>query len=92
MISQGGGLLAAWRGDSREVFYIANDGTIMAVPISTIGAGLQHGMPVALFKGPVSPMGWDVSADGKRFLLAIPITETAQAPFTVMLNWLYRWK
>jgi dipeptidyl aminopeptidase/acylaminoacyl peptidase len=92
MISQGGGLLAAWRGDSKELFYVANDGTIMAVPISATGAGFQHGRPVALFKGPVSPMGWDVSADGKRFLLAIPLPETTQAPFTVVLNWLNLWR
>lgn len=92
MISQGGGLLAAWRGDSKELFYISSDGTIMAVPISATGAGFQHGLPVALFKGPVTPMGWDVSADGKKFLLAMPIPEAKQAPFTVVLNWLKLWK
>jgi hypothetical protein len=27
-----------------------------------------------------------VSADGKRFLFAVPVAQT-QAPFTVVLNW-----
>jgi Tol biopolymer transport system component len=92
MISQGGGLLAAWRVDGKELFYVSNDGHIMAVPVSANGAGFQHGTPVALFKGPVSPQGWDVSADGKKFLLAVPVGETAQAPFTVVLNWLSLFK
>jgi serine/threonine protein kinase len=87
MISQGGGLLAAWRRDGKELFYIGNDGSVMAVPVSAAGVGFQHGTPVALFKGPASPQGWDVSADGQKFLLAVPVARTAQEPFTVVLNW-----
>jgi hypothetical protein len=30
---------------------------------------------------------WDVTADGKRFLVAVPVEQTDQAPLTVVLNW-----
>jgi hypothetical protein len=30
---------------------------------------------------------YDVSADGKRFLLAQPLDESAAAPITVIVNW-----
>ena len=33
-ISSGGGMQPRWRGDGRELFYVAADGTLMAAPIS----------------------------------------------------------
>jgi hypothetical protein len=32
-------------------------------------------------------MGWDVSPDGKKFLLPILTGASASAPYTVVLNW-----
>ena len=58
----------------------------MAVPVSASGAAFQAGTPKALFKVP-SSQTWDVAADGKRFLFPIPSGDTAQNPFTVILNW-----
>ena len=85
-ISHGGGHHPHWRGDGKELFYIGPGNSLMAVPISTSGAAFRPGTPVALFKAPPS-MAWDVTADGKRFLFTIPLGDTAQAPFTVVLNW-----
>jgi hypothetical protein len=36
---------------------------------------------------PANALGWDASADGKRFLIDVPATESTPAPFTVVLNW-----
>jgi hypothetical protein len=36
---------------------------------------------------PPNVLDWDVSADGKLFLLAVPQSESTPAPFTVVLNW-----
>jgi eukaryotic-like serine/threonine-protein kinase len=89
MISQGGGTLPHWRGDGRELFYLTPDGNVMAVTVSASGAAFLPGTPVVLFKGPPGPRpaGWDVTTDGKKFLFPVPAGETAQVPFTVVLNW-----
>src|SRR4029077_10956211 len=50
-VSTGGGAQVRWRKDGRELFYIALDGKLMAVPIrqSADGRPLEAGTPVALF-------------------------------------------
>ena len=72
-VSTGGGTRPLWRQDRRELFYYVEPGTIMAVPI-TPGADLTLGRPAVVVKGPyASPRNngrhYDVSPDGKRFLL-----------------------
>jgi hypothetical protein len=32
-------------------------------------------------------IGGDVTADGRRFLIGVPVTQSASVPFTVVLNW-----
>jgi hypothetical protein len=59
----------------------------MAVPVSTSGAFFEVGTPAVLFKGPPNHP-WDVSADGRRFLFPVQSGDTAQAPFTLVLNWM----
>jgi Tol biopolymer transport system component len=85
-LSHGGGRQPHWRGDGQELFYIGPDNSLMAVPVSASSATFQPGTPKALFKVP-SSQTWDVTADGKRFLFPIPSGDTAQNPFTVILNW-----
>jgi hypothetical protein len=52
------------------------------------GAAFQSGPPKALFKMSVGSRGWDVTSDGKKFLLTVPAAETVQTPFTIVLNWM----
>ena len=47
---------------------------------------MRVGIPGALFSVP-SNAEWDVTADGKRFLVGVPVAGGVQAPFTVVLNW-----
>lgn len=88
LISTAGGTGPRWRGDGRELYYLAPDGMLMAVDIS--GSLVFHaGVPKPLFRvplhvGALSENHWDVTRDGKRFLFA---AESTQGPFTVMLNW-----
>ena len=44
-----GGEQPRWRSDGKELFYLAPDGKIMAMPV-TIGASFDAGAPVALFQ------------------------------------------
>ena len=37
-----------WRGDGKELFFLAADGSLMAVAVGTEGAGLTVGLPTAL--------------------------------------------
>ncbi|HYW47626.1 MAG TPA: protein kinase, partial [Bryobacteraceae bacterium] len=91
-----GGGQPRWRRDGKELFYVAADGRLMAVEVKT-APRFEYGVPQALFN-PRNPgggsmsnyVGYDVAADGKRFLVNTVSTVTenaAPAPITVVLNW-----
>jgi Tol biopolymer transport system component len=90
-ISTTGGVQPRWRNDGRELFYIAEDGKLMAVPVKT-GATFEFGSPSGLFEPPVPQgpdgQGYEVSLDGLRFLFrTVPVGEKT-APITIVTNWL----
>ena len=96
VVSRGGGHSPKWRGDGKELFYIAADGMVTAVPVTRPGE--PPGPPMALFRSPAgsarpdatgrrSAMSWDVSPDGQRFLFAAPSGAGSSSAFTVVLNW-----
>ena len=85
MISKDGGASPKWRGDGKEMFYLAPDGTIMSVDIST-SPSFSAATPKPLFKGPRGVIYWDLAADGQRFLMPVPQDANAAA-YRVVLNW-----
>jgi Tol biopolymer transport system component len=85
IVSRGGGQAPHWSRDGKEIFYQALDGTITAVPVATSPA-FKAGAPQALFKTPVVPF-WDVTADGKKFLIPVSGGANSPAPYKVVLNW-----
>jgi hypothetical protein len=96
MVSQGAIGMPRWRGDGRELFFLAPDGGVMAVEVTT-DPTFKAGPPELLFRlsrvflgaSAVGTPGAlaDVTADGKRFLFAMPVAESAPEEFTVVLNW-----
>nr|MDQ5827430.1 hypothetical protein [Chloroflexota bacterium] len=91
-ISTDGGDQPQWRRDGKELFYIAADKTLMAVPVST-GDAFERGAPVALFKTrvPLTTISTEknyylVTADGQRFLVS-QLDDRNTQPITVVLNW-----
>jgi eukaryotic-like serine/threonine-protein kinase len=89
MVSKDGGTVPLWRHDGKELFYLSSpSGTAMAVDVNTSGV-FQAGVPKTLFKVPAGVLFWDVTSDGKRFLMAAPSATSPSAPpeFTVVLNW-----
>jgi eukaryotic-like serine/threonine-protein kinase len=86
LISKGGGTFPRWRGDGRELFYVAADGKLMSVDISA-NPVFEAGVPKVLFELPVGSTPGDVAADGKRFLIGVPVAPSDSIPFTVLLNW-----
>jgi Tol biopolymer transport system component len=89
-ISKEGGRFPKWRADGREIFFDNYPLGIgkMAVEVKTSGAAFEYGVPQEMFQSPTTGVNWDVTPDGKRFLIAAPqVQQTAQAPITVVLNW-----
>ena len=89
-ISKGGGSSPKWRNGGKEIVYqMPPLGTVkMAVQVKANGSAFEAGIPQKLFQAPVD-YGWDVTADGKKLLLAIEPNQTQQTstPITVVLNW-----
>ncbi len=88
MVSKDGGGTPLWERDGKELFYLSLDGDAMAVDVNTSGV-FQAGVPKILFKLPSGVIFWDISPDGKRFLMVAPAPSglSAQPKFTVVLNW-----
>jgi Tol biopolymer transport system component len=82
-ISTDGGINAQWRNDGKELFYRAQDGRLMAVPVDPSGGFLKTGTPKPLFR--VSTRAYLPSPDGTRFLTNIVIEPPP--PITILLNW-----
>jgi hypothetical protein len=93
-----------WRRDGSEIFYLTRAGaTMMSVPVTNTGSR-QFGQPVKLFdipdpifvdrrwSGTGTP--FDVSADGRRFLIMQPVqnverrSPASEASVLVIQNWL----
>jgi serine/threonine-protein kinase len=94
-ISTGGGTRPAWARDSRELFYLKVDGTMVAVPIRhDAGGRISFGAPAPLFRSAyfVTQMArtYDVSPDGSRFLMiksATPSTNSPTIQLVVVQHW-----
>jgi serine/threonine protein kinase len=92
LVSSGGGTLARWRRDGKEIFYRALDGKLMVASVRNAPGGLEFGTPAALFRTS-EPQGqfsypYDVSSDGQRILALVP-REVAgdSASLFVIVNW-----
>ncbi len=98
-VSVAGGHYPRWRGDGNELFFLgADNATIMAVDLDLKHAVPRIGTPEALFPVHLALVpyqnrlgsAWDpfdVSADGKRFLVNSPDQPQAAEPINVVVNW-----
>src|SRR5262249_16118168 len=89
-ISTAGGGSPAWRGDGKEIFYLAPDGTMMAAPVESGDNFFRPLSPKPLFQTRLLPArfrDYDVTSDGKRFLLNVLEAERGNEPITVIVNW-----
>jgi eukaryotic-like serine/threonine-protein kinase len=98
-ISTSGGTAPRWRRDGRELFYLAPDGTLMAVPVrvSTNAQTLEPGKPIPLFRKAIVGGGlprdslkqqYLVAPDGQRFLVNTTINEASGSPIRIVQNWM----
>ena len=95
-VSNSGGTVPRWRGDGRELFYLAG-GKLMAVDVSADGRAFESGTPKALFEFSHSNVThadyfpYAVARDGRKFLVTRELPSSTgdarQTPIVVVLNW-----
>ena len=89
-ISASRGAIARWRGDGKEIFYLGlGDRQIMAAEVDGRGNNFEAGKEQALFKIPVGSGLYDVTPDGKRFVVTIQKVNPNR-PLTLVVNWTAR--
>jgi Tol biopolymer transport system component len=89
-VSTNGGMNARWRGDGKELFFVDSADNLMAVDVNASGNAAQLGVPHTLFEvvGAQRQAGpFDVTKDGKKFLINSGNTKEANEPVTLVLNW-----
>jgi eukaryotic-like serine/threonine-protein kinase len=87
-VSVAGGAQPRWRADGRELFFIDNEGKMMA---ATVERGLPHvGVPKKLFDTGLIPdptiNQYAVAGDGRKFLVLEP-RKGFQETYSVIRNW-----
>jgi dipeptidyl aminopeptidase/acylaminoacyl peptidase len=99
-VSAAGGVQPRWRRDGHELFYVAPDGQLMAVPISVAPGtqALEARPPVPLFQARLASGAnvpsagfqartqYAVARDG-RFLMLVHSNEALMSPITIVQNW-----
>jgi len=91
-VSTAGGVLPRWRRDGRELFYISTDNKIMSAEITEQGSSLLVGKVSPLFQvNPIPFAGgsnYDMTGDGKKFVVASLASSQESEPLTLIVNWL----
>jgi serine/threonine protein kinase len=90
-ISTDGGTAPRWRGDGKELFFLALDGKLMAVDIDPATGG-PIGLPKTLFPTGLLRQGFDmhpyvVTKDGQRFLMAVPVDPGGAQALRAIWDW-----
>jgi eukaryotic-like serine/threonine-protein kinase len=92
LVSQQGAICLRWSRDGKELFYLGRDGRVFSVRM-TLSPELKIETPTALFTISTearsalhSSVGFDVSADGREFLVPI-ITSPERSDIVVIRDW-----
>jgi dipeptidyl aminopeptidase/acylaminoacyl peptidase len=93
-ISSGGGAFGRWAANSKELYYLAPDGTLMVTPIAVKESSVEPGASMPLFRTRIVGGGtdmnlgiqFDVSRDG-RFLINTLLEDVGASPITLLQNW-----
>jgi serine/threonine protein kinase len=93
-ISANGGAQVRWRGDGKELFYLAPDNRLMAVPVNldSVAQAAEFGTPTALFTvrtdvgAPAGRQPYVAARDGQSFLVD-SLADEGGTSITVILNW-----
>ncbi len=89
-VSESGGMKPRWSRNGKELFYFDGD-WLVVIPITT-SPTFSVGSPRRLFRSAGLKEGfgtyaYDVSADGKRFVIAEPVEDAPPPTIRVVQNW-----
>jgi Tol biopolymer transport system component len=88
-VSAAGGSDPHWNPAGSELFFVSADHSLMSVRIAATG---EPGRPERLFRMPDIPVvppylsAYDVSRDGRRFLVRVPVEDVRTRPLTIVMN------
>ncbi|PWU11514.1 MAG: hypothetical protein C5B51_02420 [Terriglobia bacterium] len=89
-VSPNGGRIPRWRKDGKEIFFVTPEGKLMAAEVRISEGAVEVSVVRMLFGGipTSSPQPYDVSADGQRFLVTVPVASPKTSePITLVQNW-----
>jgi len=97
-ISTDGGRYVRWSASGNELFYVKDNGALMAAQVQAQGNALVANTPKQLFttnlllanhRGSTLDMPYDVTRDGQRFIVneRLSTTTAQQSPISVIENW-----
>jgi serine/threonine protein kinase/Tol biopolymer transport system component len=89
-VSSKGGVAPRWRGDGQELFYVADDLTIISVQAreSANEFHVLSSQPLFRLQLPYNVGFYDATRNGRRFLVNTRTSREQNAPLTIVTNWL----
>jgi hypothetical protein len=98
-ISSSGGWQPRWRADGKELFYVAPDRRMMvaAIRAGSSSTDFEASVPQPLFPTAMLDISvrrhfnYDVTADGRRFLINTVPAGGASSTINVVVNWQAGW-
>jgi len=86
-VSTNGGLAPKWTRGGKEIVYQDFEERVVAVDVDTAGV-VRAGTPRHLFQLPeATNVAWDVTADGERFLISVPVAKSSSRLLDLVVNW-----
>jgi serine/threonine protein kinase/Tol biopolymer transport system component len=89
LVSAAGGFTPVWSHDGKEIFYLSLNSELMAARVSQNGSELAIDVAHLLFQTQAEfflPI-FDVSPDGRRFIIVTTMPQKSRSPITVVVNW-----
>jgi len=92
LVSRNGGQWPLWSRDGRELFYLALDGALMGVQVKDAGSTWTATSPTKILEpgywssNELIGRQYDVSLDGKRFLVVTPPTDRGDPPELIVVQ------
>jgi eukaryotic-like serine/threonine-protein kinase len=84
-----GGADPRWRRDGGELYYVSSDGWLTAVGFGNGAPGAPQRLFLVHVAPPLQPYmsNYNVTPDGERFLLKVPVRDVTSTPIHVLTNW-----
>jgi Tol biopolymer transport system component len=89
LVSAAGGTIPGWSHDGKEIFYLSANNELMAAKVTQNGSEVAIDVARPLFQTQAESFlpSFDVSPDGRRFIIVTAVPQKSPSPITVVVNW-----